>query len=358
MLFSQILSGIEINLVLVAFLGLLVGMVNGFIGAGGGFLMAPALIIVGFPANFAVGTSLAWITGSALMGTLRHRQLGNIDMKLGIWLVTGTLCGVEGGVRILNEVKKMGFADQAVLAASITILLVVGIYTLREVRTRKALLDSMVRNGEKLPPAMRALAISKRLQNIRVPPMIHFAKSRLTISLWIILSIGLLTGLLAGFIGVSGGFIMVPLLVYLVGLPSFLAVGTNMFQVIFTASFGCARHTISSNVLIFLAFILLLSSPLGVQCGVLVTRFVRGLAMRYVLAVSIFICVGGSIIKLLDIILEVPTAWLRTGSICVIFGGMALIAAMIVGLFVIALRYKAGKPIPIWAESLIQNEDR
>jgi len=357
MLPFEILSGIEINLVLLIFLGLFVGIVSGFIGVGGGFLMVPALIIVGFPANFAVGTSLAWITGSALIGTLRHRQLGNIDMKLGIWMVTGTLCGVEGGVRILNEMKEIGFADHAVLTTSITILLVIGIYTLREARKRKTLLDSMVRKREKLPPAMRALAISKRLQNIRVPPMIHFAKSRLTISLWVIICIGFITGLLAGFIGVSGGFIMVPFLVYLMGLPSFLAVGTDMFQVIFTASFGCVRHTMSGNVLILIAFILVLSSPLGVQCGAFITRFVRGVAMRYVLAVSIFICVLGSILKLLDIILELPTAWLRASSICVVFGGMALTVAMIVGLLLMALLYKAGKPIPIWAVSLIQHED-
>jgi len=357
MISLPLVSGLEINIFLLAFLGLSVGVVSGFIGVGGGFLIAPALIIVGFPANFAVGTSLAWITGSALMSTLRHRQLGNIDLRLGICMIVGTMFGVEGGVRILNQVKEIGLADHAVLSISIFVLLIIGTYTLRETHKRKVALDIMVRKREKLPPAMRMLAISQRLQNIRIPPMIHFAKSRLTISLWVILCICFITGLLAGFIGVGGGFIMVPSLVYLVGLPSFLAVGTDMFQVIFSAAFGCVRHTMGANVIIFVAFILVVSSCLGVQLGVLITRYVRGVSMRYILSVSILFSVLGSLLKLMDIILELPGPWLRTGSITVTFGGLGVVVAMILGLFITALRYKRDKHIPVWTISLIQRDD-
>lgn len=352
----SMISGVEINILLLAFLGLAVGIVSGFVGVGGGFLMTPALIILGFPANFAVGTSLAWITGSAIMGTLRHRQLGNLDMKLGIWMIISTMCGVEVGVKILNWTKGMGLADQAVLSVSIGILLIIGTYTLWEAQRRKAQLDEMVKRKEKLPPAMRLPPISQSLQRINVPPMIHSAKSRLKISLWIILVIGFATGVLAGFIGVGGGFIMVPSLVYLVGLPSFMAVGTDMFQIIFSAAFGCMRHTMSGNVIIFAAFILVVSSCPGVQLGVLITRYVRGVSMRYILAVSILLCVLGSILKLLDILLELSGPWLQTGSITITFGGIGLVVAMIIGLFIMAIRYKSGKYIPIWAESLISKE--
>ena len=357
MIMFLMISGVEINILFLAFLGLSVGVVSGFIGVGGGFLMTPALIILGFPGNFAVGTSLAWITGIALMGTLRHRQLGNLDMKLGIWMILSTMCGIEGGVRILNRVKYMGLADQAVLSTAIVILLIVGAYTLWEAHRRKAQLDEMARRKEKLPPAMRLPPISQRLQRINIPPMIHSAKSKLTISLWIILGIGFVTGVLAGFIGVGGGFIMVPSLVYLVGLPSFMAVGTDMFQVIFSAAFGCMRHTMSGNVIIFAALILVVSSCPGVQLGVLITRYVRGVSMRYILAVSILLSVLGSILKLLDILLELPGTWLQTGSIIIIFGGMGLVVAMITGLFIMAIRYKNNKHIPIWMESLICKEN-
>jgi uncharacterized membrane protein YfcA len=357
MIFLPMVSGLETNIFLLVFLGLAVGIASGFIGVGGGFLMTPALIIVGLPANFAVGTSLTWITGTALIGTLRHRQLGNIDLRLGICMIVGTMWGVEGGVRILNKVKEIGFADHAVLATSIAILLVIAIYTLREAHRRKAVLDAIVRKGEKPPTAMMAVGISRRLQNIRIPPMIHLTKSRLTISLWVLLCTGFITGLLAGFIGVGGGFIMVPSLVYIVGLPSVMAVGTDMFQIIFSAAFGCIRHTMSGNVIIVVAFILVLSSCLGVEFGVYITRFVRGVSIRYVLAMSTLLCVLGSVLKLLDIILEMPRSWLQTGSIAVVFGGMVLVGAMIIGLFIVTVRYRSGKGIPIWAISLIQKEN-
>ena len=155
--------------------------------------MTPALIILGFPAHLAVGTSLAWIIGNSIIGTLRHRQLGNVDMKLGILMIVGTMCGVEVGVRILNWTRNMGLADEVVLSVSICMLLVIGVYTFWEARRRKAELDDMLRRKEELPPAMSLTSISARLQRINIPPMIHFTKSRVTISLWLVLAIGFLS---------------------------------------------------------------------------------------------------------------------------------------------------------------------
>jgi len=348
--------GIEINIFLLVFLGLAVGIVSGFVGVGGGFLMTPALIILGFPANFAVGTSLTWIVGNSIIGTLRHRQLGNIDVKLGILMIFGTVCGVEVGVRLLNLTRNIGLADEVVLAVSICMLLIIGVYTFWETLQRKAKLDDMLRRKEKLPPDVRVVSISSKLQRINIPPMIHFAKSGVTFSLWLILAAGFLIGILAGLIGVGGGIIVVPLLVYLIGLPSFVAVGTSMFQIILPAAFGCIRHTMSGNVIIFAAFIMLLGSCIGVQFGALITRYVRGISMRYVLASSVIFCALGSILKLLDISLELPGNWLRTGSVVVTFGGMGLLVAMIIGLFTMAVRYRTGKHIPIRVKSLVVEE--
>ena len=357
MITFPMIPGAEINIFLLVFLGLAVGIISGFIGVGGGFLMTPALIILGFPANFAAGTSLVWISGSAIVGMLRHRQLGNVDMKLGIWMIVGTICGAEVGVRTLNKVRDMGLADEAVLSVSIITLLTIGIYTLHEASRRKAHLDEMVRRKGKLSPAIRAPSMPQRLQMINIPPMIHFTKSRLIISLWVILAIGFVVGVLAGFMGIGGGFLMVPSLVYLLGLPSFMAVGTDMFQIVFSAAFAGIRHTMSGNVIIFAAFILVISSSIGVYFGALTTRYMRGLSMRYILALASLLGFLGATLKLLDILLEMPGVWLRTSSIVVTFGGAGLVVAIIIGLFILANRYKKGKRIPIWAAYLVSKED-
>jgi uncharacterized membrane protein YfcA len=131
------------------------------------------------------------------------------------------------------------------------------------------------------------------VQRIRIPPVIFFPKSGVKISLWAILIIGLGTGMLAGFIGVGGGFIMVPSMVYLLGVPSFIAVGTDLFQIIFSSAFGSIQHTISGNVIIYAAFLMILGSSIGVQFGALATKYLRGICMRYVLAVTISIALVG-----------------------------------------------------------------
>ena len=357
MITFPMMPGSEISIILLVLLGLALGVVSGFVGVGGGFLMTPALIILGFPAHFAVGTSLAWVMGNSIVGTLRHRKLGNIDMKLGMLMIIGTIGGVEVGVRILNRIKNKGLADEVVLSVSICMLLIIGIYTFWEARRRKAELDGMLRRKEKLPSAMRAVSVSARLQRINISPRIHFSRSGITISIWLVLAMGFCTGILAGFIGVGGGFIMVPSLVYLIGLPSFMAAGTAIYQAIFSSGFGFVRHTMSGNVVILAAVIMLLGSSIGTQFGVLVTRYVRGISMRYVLASSVFVAVLGSILKLIDILSGSAFSWLQTGVIGVTFGGLGLIMVMICGLFITAVRYRNGRYIPLWLESLVAKDD-
>jgi len=357
MITFPMVPGVEMNIFLLVFLGFMVGIVSGFVGVGGGFLITPALIILGFPANFAVGTSLAWIIGNSIVGTLRHRQLGNVDMKLGILMIVGTMCGVEVGVRVLNLSRNIGLADEAVLSVSICMFLAIGIYTFWETSQTKAKLDHMLKRKEKLPPSVRADSLSLKLQRINLPPVIYFPKSGASISLWLVIGLGFIIGMLTGFVGVGGGVIIVPSLIYLIGLPSFMAVGTSIFQIIFPAAFGCIRHTMSGNIIIFAAFILLIGSSLGMQLGALATRYVRGISMRYVFASSVLVAVIGSVLKLIDILSESAITWLQTGVVAVTFGGLGLIMVMIAGLFITAIRYRSGRYIPSWAESLVAKGD-
>jgi len=357
MITFPLLPGSEINLFLLILTGLGAGILSGFTGVGGAFVITPALIVLGFPANFAVGTSLAWVLGNSLIGTIRHGKMGNVDVKLGLLLLVAAIGGVEVGVRILNRARDIGLADEAVLSISICMLLIVGIYTLSESIIRKRKLDKMLARKEKLPSAMRATFLSQKFQSINMPPRLHFARSGVTMSLWIILAIGFFVGVLSGVIGVGGGFIMVPALVYLVGLPSFLAVGTSLFQIIFSAAYGSIQHTISGNVIIFAAFIMLVASSIGVRFGASVTRYVRGVSMRIILGISALLFAVGAILKLSNLLLERAASWLEAGSLAVTFGSFGVILMMILALFITALRYHRGQHIPTWIESLVAKED-
>jgi uncharacterized membrane protein YfcA len=350
------LSGIDINLPLLVFVGLGAGILSGFSGVGGAFIITPVLIILGFPANLAVGTGLAWVVGNSLVAALRHGRLGNVDIKLGIVMVVVSMGGMEVSVRILNFMRDSGLADEVVLAIAIFLLITVGSYTVLESLSRKRELDEIVQTGGEAPPAMRASSLSRKLQSIAIPPMLHFHKSEVTISVWLVLIIGFFVGMLGGIIGVGGGFIMVPALVYFIGLPSFIAVGTSLFQIIFTAAYGCIRHTISGNVVIFAAFIMLIASSIGVQLGVVVTRYVRGVSVRFILGVSILLAAVGSILKLVSVLANGGAAWAEAASLVVTFSGLGLTVIMILALFIVALRYRRGYSIPGWLESLVFNK--
>jgi uncharacterized membrane protein YfcA len=352
MITFPVMPGVEVNLFLLILIGLGAGILSGFTGVGGAFVITPALIVLGFPASFAVGTSLVWVLGNAVIGAFRHGKLGNVDTKLGLVLLVAAIGGVEVGVRILNGARAIGLADEAVLSISIFVLLAVGIYTLSESIIKKRKLDKMLARKEELPSDMRAASLSRKFQGINLPPRLHFAGSGVTMSLWILLAIGFLIGLLSGIIGVGGGIIMVPSLVYLVGLSSFMAVGTSLFQIIFSAAYGSIRHTISGNVIIFAAFIMVLASSTGVLFGASVTRYVRGISVRIVLGISALLFAAGAILKLSSVLLE-GVHWLETASLAVTFGGLGLTLIMIIALFITALRYHRGRRIPAWAESLV-----
>lgn len=347
------LPGIDINVFLLVFISLGAGILSGFAGVGGAFIVMPALIMLGFPANFAVGTSLIWVIGNSIVGAFRHGKLGNVDIQLGLVMILASMGGVEVGVRIVNWVRDIGLADEVVLSISICMLLVVGLYTLLESIKRKRQLDKLLEKGGKPPPNIRATSLSQKLQSINMPPMLHFTKSGVTISLWIISAVGFLVGTMVGILGVGGGFIMVPALVYLIGLPSFTAVGTSLFQIVFSAAYGSIRHTMSGNVIIFASFIMMVVSSIGVQFGALVTRYVRGVSVRFVLGISILMAAIGAILKLLSILLKEADTWLEIGSLAVTFSGIGLAVAIIVALFIAATRYHHDQHIPIWVKSLV-----
>lgn len=349
------ISGIDINIILLSLMGLGTGVLSGFAGVGG-FIVTPLLIILGFPSHLAVGTSLTWVAGNSIIGAFRHRKLGNLDIKLGIVMVLAVMGGVEVGVRTLNSVRDTSSADETVLSVSICILLTVGLYTLIESIKRKRYLDKILAKGGVIP-AMRATALSQKLQSINIPPMLHFASSEVTISLWIILALGFIIGLIVGIIGVGGGFIMVPALVYLLGIPSFMAVGTVLFQIIFSAAYGSIRHAMSGNVVIFASLIILIGSGFGIQFGALVTRYIRGVSARFILAISILITAIGTILKFLVTIIGKSAAGLEAVSLVVTFSGLGLAVAIISTLFIMAIHYRRDKHVPTWIESLVTKQD-
>lgn len=344
-----IIPGLEISIITLLLLGFSVGVLSGFTGVGGGFVVTPALIVMGMPVNLAVGTSLFWIFLNSLAGAIIHRNLGNTDVKLGIYLALPSLFGVEAGVRLADRMHDMGVQDVAILSVSIVLMLFIGIYTLFESMQRKAHLD---RSGD--DPVLlshQPVASARNLQGIKLPPMIHFKRSGVTISLWIILVLGFFIGVMTGLIGTGGGFIIVPAMTYLMGIPAMVAVGSSTVQVLLSSFYGGIRYLVSGSLVIPIALAILLTSIPGVIFGASVTKYVRGVTVRFVLGMAIVIVCIGSMLKLYWLVSAKTFPALQILANIVTFGGMVLLVVALIILKSLARRYKMGKQIPRQVES-------
>jgi len=280
----------------------MVGCLAGFFGVGGGFLMTPLLnVLFNIPYNVAIGSSLAQILGLSLSATLKHRQLGQVDGKLGLLLIIGTLPGVEVGTHIIEVLKRTGTIsvvgreiaalDLFVPLAYILLLLSVGLLIMWESRAAQ---KRPPRGGKVETKAVRWM------QSVSFPPLTALRESRIErISVPILCILGFLAGLLVGFMGVGGGFILTPALIYIVGVPTTVAIGTNLFRVIFAAGFGCFIHTLKGNVDLLLVVVPLCGGSLGAQVGALLTPKFRGARIRYYFSLLTFLAVAVVAWKLL-----------------------------------------------------------
>jgi uncharacterized membrane protein YfcA len=273
-----------------ATLGLVVGFMAGLFGVGGGFLLTPLLnILFGVPYNIAVGSDLAQMTGMSTAATIRHGRIGNIDYRLGLLMFAGTATGVEVGASALELLKKAGEVTLAnaripimtlVMSCIYMALLVwIGTVVLRE--SRKAL--ASVRAGGS--DVIEKNWFIERLSAVHLRPMISLPRSGIaSISLWVILGVGFATGVLAGLLGVGGGFIRMPALIYIVGCPTAVAVGTDLFEIMFSSAYGAFTHGMKGNVNLVLVLGLLIGSTLGSQIGASLTRRLGGPRLRNVFA--------------------------------------------------------------------------
>jgi uncharacterized membrane protein YfcA len=294
------ISGVTVNPLFLAGVGFIVGLLGGFFGVGGGFLAGPMMFLVGVPMNYVVGTDLAHMTGKSIVAARRHRVLGHVDVKLGLLMVLGTIPGVELGARLIELLETTGNIDMIVGLAYIAILMVIGLFTAWEALRALRLVRTEQMDAQ---DALAFQGMTQRVHHFRLPPLISLPDSGIeSISLWVILAVSFITGLLAGVLGVGGGFVRMPMLVYLIGVPTHVAVGTDLFSIVITAGYGTISHALKSNVDILMALVMQTGAAVGAQIGATATRFFVGPRIRLLFSILPFVGAGLTILKLLGII--------------------------------------------------------
>jgi uncharacterized membrane protein YfcA len=279
------IAEVSVNAFLLLGLGGLVGVLSGMFGVGGGFLMTPLLFFIGIPPAVAVATEANQIVASSFSGVLAHLRRRTVDLRMGTVLLVGGLIGAAGGVHIFSLLREMGQVDLLVRLCYVAFLGVIG--ALMFVESLGAL--RRARAGGPQPRARRR----QRGWIQRLPLKMRFRTSGLYISVLPPLVVGLFVGLLAAIMGVGGGFIMVPAMIYLLGMPTKVVVGTSLFQIIFVTAFATLMHaTTNYTVDMVLAVLLLLGGVVGAQVGARIGTRLRAEQLRILLALMVLAVCG------------------------------------------------------------------
>lgn len=276
----------SINVFIPVGLGLAVGLLSGLFGVGGGFLMTPLLIMFGIPSTVAAATDSNQIVAASTSGTYAHWKVGNVDFKMGLHLLIGGFIGGLFGVQAIKILKAMGNADFVIKMTYVVMLGAVGSYMF--VESLHAMRSSKNSTVAAAPEQEKDNGFTRFLKSL--PLQTRYEKSGVTHSMILPIGFGGFVGVLAALMGVGGGFLMVPVMVYILRMPMHVVVGTSLFQILF----NCIEVTFlqaytNHNVDFILAVLLLLGSTVGAQVGAVFGRKLKGEQLKIILAVIVLV---------------------------------------------------------------------
>jgi uncharacterized membrane protein YfcA len=334
-------------------IGMIAGLITGCIGAGGGFVITPALMSAGIKGILAVGTDLFHIFAKAIMGSVIHRKLGNVSVPLAVVFVIGSIIGATlGGLinRALYEINPV-LSDAFISVIYAVMLGFLGLYALTDfLKARRSMKKERDFHGvgqgehEAKEEGAEMGGLPQKIQSVKVPPLVKFdyafTPGGRSIS-WIFLVLsGALVGLTAGIMGVGGGFLTFPIFVYILGVSSMTTVGTDIFQIIFTAGYGAiTQYAIYGFIFYTLAMGMLLGSLIGIQVGAMSTLAVKGITIRGFYATAVL---AGFVNRLFALpgklgAMEILPISKQTGALIENIGGVVFfIVVGVFGVWVIA----------------------
>lgn len=295
------IAGVKIFWPGLIILGLGVGIIGGFFGMGGAWMVTPALNLLGFPMAFAIGTDIAHMAGKSLISTVRHGKFGNVDYKLGLIMLAGTVAGFEVGARIIMLLEGMGYVDVVVRWLYVVLLTTIAWTVFADIAKRRAKEKAAATEGKTLDAnASAGIEWYKTLHKIKLWPMVHFKVAGITCSAWVPILVSFATGALAGILGIGGGLIRMPALVYLVGCPTHVAVGTDLFEVAISGLYGAFSYTMKGRTELVAAMIMLIGAAVGAQVGTVATKYIRGIGIRVAFGFAVVSCALSVLLKLVQ----------------------------------------------------------
>ena len=339
---------VTINPALLVFLGIIVGTLGGFFGVGGGFLITGGLLVFGVPPLFAVGTGLTLVMGTSLINTLKHRRLGNVDFKLGIIMAVGSVPALYGAQQVNQQLEEAGVAGPVIRVLYVCFLAVLGSFILYDHwRVGRRGTGTALGSSDEVSTAgvarwIRRLDIGPRSVWLpgfgKVSTVISLPVSGVErISFFVPVLLGAVVGFFAGILGAGGAFILTPMLIYFLGIPTVVAIGTGLFQVILTGSVGTFLYAFSDRVDPLMAVLMLAAAALGAQLGTSATRIVEPARIRFLY--GLIVLTGGVAVAMEEVSQAAGVDVLSTLAAVVLLG---VGGAMCLGIGAMMIKAKRG----------------
>lgn len=274
------IAELSVNVFIILGMGAAVGFLSGMFGVGGGFLITPLLIFYNVPPVVAVATGANQVVASSMSGAITHFRRGTLDVKLGVVLLIGGLAGATVGVGIFSWLRRVGQLDLVISLLYVVFLGGIGSLMLMES------ISALRKAARNQPTPLKRPGQHNWIHGL--PFKMRFKKARIYLSVLPLIALGFFIGILTSVMGVGGGFIMVPAMIYLLRIPTNVVVGTSLFQIIFTTAYTTVVQAATNySVDVVLAFILMLAGVIGAQYGVRVGQKLRGEQLRALLALLV-----------------------------------------------------------------------
>ena len=293
------IAGVKIFWPGLIILGIGVGIIGGFFGMGGAWMVTPGLNILGFPMAFAIGTDIAHMAGKSLISTMRHGRFGNVDYKLGFIMLFGTIVGFEAGAQMIMWLERLGSVEIIVRYLYLVLLAFITWMVFSDVYKRNKKEKEAIAAGREMDKLATGIEWHKTFQKIKIPPMIHLKTAGIYCSAWLPIMISFITGWLAGILGIGGGLIRMPSLIYIIGCPTYIAVGTDLFEVMISGLYGAATYTFKGRTELLAALIMLVGAAVGAQIGTVATKYIKGYGIRIAFGCAVIGCAVSIVLKLL-----------------------------------------------------------
>jgi uncharacterized protein len=328
------IAGVKIFWPGLIILGVGVGVIGGFFGMGGAWMVTPGLNILGFPMAFAIGTDIAHMAGKSLISTMRHGKFGNVDYKLGLIMLVGTIVGFEIGAQMVMWMERLGNVEKVVRYIYLVLLVLIAWMVFHDVAKKMQKDRAAIKAGKEVDALSTGIEWHKTLHKLKIPPMVHLNVAGIYCSAWLPIFVSFLTGWLAGILGIGGGLIRMPALIYFIGCPTHVAVGTDLFEVMISGLYGAATYTFKGRTELVAAIIMLIGAAIGAQIGSVATKYIKGYGIRIAFGLAVIGCALSILLKFIGKWYPDTATLMDNSATALILGLVAALSLYIIMAFI------------------------